>query len=81
MGLSFIDDRIKSAWDVEAFIGVNLLGIIPDLSGHQKGDDKYIRFVLDATRPELLDAVEAFPRRLQRGEDQFEAGLPQGRFS
>lgn len=32
IGLSFIDDRIKSAWDVEHFIGVNLLGIIPDLS-------------------------------------------------
>lgn len=32
VGLSFIDDRIKSAWDVEHFIGVNLLGIIPDLS-------------------------------------------------
>jgi polysaccharide biosynthesis transport protein len=32
-GLSFIDDRIKSAWDVENFIGANLLGIIPDLSG------------------------------------------------
>jgi succinoglycan biosynthesis transport protein ExoP len=33
VGLSFIDDRIKSSWDVESFIGVNLLGIIPDLSG------------------------------------------------
>lgn len=32
VGLSFIDDRIKSAWDVEHFIGVNLLGIVPDLS-------------------------------------------------
>ncbi len=32
IGLSFIDDRIKSAWDVESFIGVKLLGIIPDLS-------------------------------------------------
>lgn len=32
-GLSFVDDRIKSSWDVEHFIGVNLLGIIPDLSG------------------------------------------------
>ncbi|HWA11087.1 MAG TPA: polysaccharide biosynthesis tyrosine autokinase [Opitutaceae bacterium] len=40
VGLSFIDDRIKSAWDVEHFIGVNLLGIIPDLSG-LKDDDKY----------------------------------------
>ncbi len=32
IGLSFMDDRIKSAWDIEHFIGVNLLGIIPDLS-------------------------------------------------
>jgi capsular exopolysaccharide synthesis family protein len=40
VGLSFIDDRIKSAWDVEHFIGVNLLGIIPDLS-HIKDDEKY----------------------------------------
>ncbi len=31
-GLSLIDDRIKSSWDVEHFIGVHLLGIIPDLS-------------------------------------------------
>jgi capsular exopolysaccharide synthesis family protein len=40
VGLSFIDDRIKSAWDVEHFIGLNLLGIIPDLSA-LKDDDKY----------------------------------------
>jgi len=40
VGLSFIDDRIKSAWDVEHFIGVNLLGIIPDLSA-MKDDEKY----------------------------------------
>lgn len=32
IGLSFIDDRIKSAWDIEHFIGANLLGIIPELS-------------------------------------------------
>jgi capsular exopolysaccharide synthesis family protein len=38
--LSFIDDRIKSSWDVEHFIGVNLLGIVPDLST-LKDDDKY----------------------------------------
>jgi polysaccharide biosynthesis transport protein len=31
-GLSLIDDRIKSAWDVESFIGVGLIGIVPDLS-------------------------------------------------
>ncbi len=40
IGLSFIDDRIKSAWDVEHFIGVNLLGIIPDLSS-LKDEEKY----------------------------------------
>lgn len=32
VGLSFIDDRIKSAWDVEGFIGAHLLGIIPELA-------------------------------------------------
>ena len=30
--LGFIDDRVKSAWDVESFIGVQLLGIIPQLA-------------------------------------------------
>jgi len=40
VGLSFLDDRIKSAWDVESFIGVNLLGIIPEL-GSLKDEDKY----------------------------------------
>ncbi len=39
-GLSFLDDRIKSAWDVESYIGANLLGIIPDLSA-VTDDDKY----------------------------------------
>ena len=32
-GLSFLDDRIKSAWDVESFVGAHLLGIVPDLAG------------------------------------------------
>ncbi|HEY8933372.1 MAG TPA: polysaccharide biosynthesis tyrosine autokinase, partial [Rariglobus sp.] len=45
IGLSFIDDRIKSAWDIEHFIGVNLLGIIPDLST-LKDSEKY-RLVTD----------------------------------
>jgi capsular exopolysaccharide synthesis family protein len=40
VGLSFIDDRIKSTWDVEAFLGVNLLGIVPDLA-NIKDDEKY----------------------------------------
>jgi capsular exopolysaccharide synthesis family protein len=33
IGLSFLDDRVKSAWDIEGFIGANLLGIIPELAG------------------------------------------------
>jgi capsular exopolysaccharide synthesis family protein len=37
--LGFIDDRVKSAWDVESFIGVQLLGIIPQLS-QLKEDEK-----------------------------------------
>jgi len=40
LGLAFLDDRIKSAWDVESYIGANLLGIIPDLSA-VTDDDKY----------------------------------------
>src|SRR5208337_2313026 len=39
IGLGFIDDRVKSAWDVESFIGVNLLGIIPQLAT-SKDDEK-----------------------------------------
>jgi capsular exopolysaccharide synthesis family protein len=41
IGLGFVDDRIKSAWDVESFIGVNLLGIIPQLSV-MKDDEKIV---------------------------------------
>lgn len=55
MGLSFIDDRIKSAWDVEAFIGVNLLGIIPDLSS-MKSEDKHSLVLNHQQTP----GVEAF---------------------
>ncbi len=40
VGLSFIDDRIKSAWDVESFIGATLLGIIPELPP-RKGDERH----------------------------------------
>jgi capsular exopolysaccharide synthesis family protein len=39
IGLGFIDDRVKSAWDVESFIGVQLLGIIPQM-GTIKDDEK-----------------------------------------
>ncbi|HEY0945074.1 MAG TPA: polysaccharide biosynthesis tyrosine autokinase, partial [Opitutaceae bacterium] len=38
LALSVIDDRIKSAWDVESFIGTSLLGIIPDLSELKDAD-------------------------------------------
>ncbi|MEY2880842.1 MAG: hypothetical protein RLZZ15_3222 [Verrucomicrobiota bacterium] len=55
VGLSFIDDRIKSAWDVEAFIGANLLGIIPDLTS-MKDDEKYT-LLLDNKQ---VPGVEAF---------------------
>jgi succinoglycan biosynthesis transport protein ExoP len=55
IGLSFIDDRIKSAWDVESFIGVNLLGIIPDLSS-MKDDEKYSLLLNNQQAP----GVEAF---------------------
>jgi succinoglycan biosynthesis transport protein ExoP len=41
IGLGFIDDRIKSAWDVESFIGVHLLGIIPQL-GAMRDDEKIV---------------------------------------
>ncbi len=55
IGLSFIDDRIKSAWDVESFIGANLLGIIPDL-GSLKDDEKYTLLQANKQAP----GVEAF---------------------
>jgi len=54
-GLSLIDDRIKSAWDVESFIGVNLLGIIPDL-GHLDDEEKYQLALQSKATP----GVEAF---------------------
>jgi succinoglycan biosynthesis transport protein ExoP len=41
IGLGFVDDRIKSAWDVESFIGVHLLGIIPQL-GSVRDEDKIV---------------------------------------
>jgi polysaccharide biosynthesis transport protein len=55
IGLSFIDDRIKSAWDVESFIGANLLGIIPEL-GSLKDDEKYTLLLENKQTP----GVEAF---------------------
>ncbi len=55
IGLSFVDDRVKSAWDVESFIGANLLGIIPDLAA-QKDDEKYTMLLGSKQSP----GVEAF---------------------
>jgi len=57
IGLSFIDDRIKSAWDVESFIGVNLLGIIPDIPS-KKDDEKYTLFV--GPNEETANGTESF---------------------
>ncbi len=54
-GLSFIDDRIKSSWDVEQFIGANLLGIVPEL-GDIKDEDKY-RLILNQSQEH---GVESF---------------------
>ncbi len=55
IGLSFIDDRIKSAWDVESFIGVPLLGIVPDLA-NLKDDGKYSLVLNNSEAP----GVESF---------------------
>ncbi len=50
VGLSFLDDRVKSAWDVESFIGAHLLGIIPEL-GH----------IPDTERPTLANSDKTSP--------------------
>ncbi len=55
VGLSFIDDRVKSAWDIESFIGANLLGIIPDLTS-MKDEEKYTLLLDNKQAP----GVEAF---------------------
>jgi capsular exopolysaccharide synthesis family protein len=55
VGLSFIDDRVKSAWDVESFIEARLLGIIPDLS-NVRDDEKHMILHDD----KQSQAVEAF---------------------
>jgi polysaccharide biosynthesis transport protein len=54
-GLSMVDDRIKSSWDVESFIGVPLLGIIPNLS-QVADDDKHQLAIRNKATP----GVEAF---------------------
>jgi len=55
IGLNFIDDRVKSSWDVEAFIGANLLGIIPDLASVKPEERPTL-----VTKQETTPAVEAF---------------------
>jgi len=50
IGLSFLDDRVKSAWDVENFIGAPLLGIIPELSDTPDGE-KHALVSLNKTSP------------------------------
>jgi capsular exopolysaccharide synthesis family protein len=57
IGLSFIDDRIKSAWDVESFIGVNLLGIIPDLA-EVPDENRYT--LIASARAESTTGTESF---------------------
>ena len=53
--LNFIDDRIKSSWDVEQFIGVHLLGIIPDLAEVRPEERPTL-----VNRRETTPAVESF---------------------
>lgn len=55
VGLSFADDRIKSTWDVESFIGAPLLGIIPELGAIP--DEKKHTLILDKQQS---PGVEAF---------------------
>jgi capsular exopolysaccharide synthesis family protein len=50
VGLSFIDDRIKSAWDIESFIGVTLLGIVPDLAA-LRTEEKYLMMLEGKNSP------------------------------
>lgn len=55
LALNFIDDRIKSSWDVENFVGAHLLGIIPDVT-----DVKPEERTMLVTKRETTPAVEAF---------------------
>jgi len=54
VGLSFIDDRVRSSWDVEHFIGAPLLGIVPELN-HVRDDERY-RLVLNNKQTPGLEA-------------------------
>lgn len=50
LGLSLLDDRVKSTWDVEGFIGAHLLGIIPDL-GDVPDSEKHLLAAGNQTSP------------------------------
>lgn len=50
LGLSFLDDRVKSTWDVEGFIGAHLLGIIPEL-GAVPENEKHLLAASHQTSP------------------------------
>lgn len=50
VGLSFLDDRVKSAWDIEGFIGAPLLGIIPELADIPE-DEKHNLVTSNKTSP------------------------------
>jgi capsular exopolysaccharide synthesis family protein len=50
IGLSFLDDRVKSAWDIEGFIGAPLLGIIPEL-GDVPDAEKHTLVTSNKTSP------------------------------
>lgn len=71
VGLSFIDDRVKSAWDAEHFIGANLLGIIPDLSS-LKDEEKY-SLVLENRQ---VPGTESFLSVYSASQDPFQIGFP-----
>ena len=55
LSLGFLDDRVKSAWDIESFIGANLLGIIPTLNS-VKEDERHTLVLEGSQAP----GVEAF---------------------
>jgi capsular exopolysaccharide synthesis family protein len=53
--VSFIDDRVKSAFDIEGVVGLPLLGVIPQI----KGSDPALRALVLANDSDRL-AAEAF---------------------
>lgn len=58
IGLSLIDDRVKSSWDIEHFIGAPLLGIIPELDQSTKED--HHRLVVNQNHGSGTQGLEAF---------------------